>query len=183
MAEDMPSTAPRFQSTLPVRGATNAILKAQADVDKFQSTLPVRGATCRPPAPLPIPIVISIHAPRAGGDLHQACRCCNLHISIHAPRAGGDKDNGLLQDWQGISIHAPRAGGDVRSLCEPASPAISIHAPRAGGDGVWGARQGEGRRNFNPRPPCGGRRRRAVPPIDRAGIFQSTPPVRGATPP
>ena len=68
MAEDMPSTAPRFQSTLPVRGATNAILKAQADVDKFQSTLPVRGATEEAPEIKYAGFKISIHAPRAGSD-------------------------------------------------------------------------------------------------------------------
>ena len=56
-----------------------------------------------------------------------------------------------------ISIHAPRAGGDTdgRHYCAP--PKISIHAPRAGGDNSQIS-------------------------IRRAKIiFQSTPPVRGAT--
>ena len=36
-------------------------------------------------------VVISIHAPRAGGDLiHHFIVCCFALISIHAPRAGGD---------------------------------------------------------------------------------------------
>ena len=34
---------------------------------------------------------------------------------------------------------------------------ISIHAPRAGGDSVGGTKGG-GTKDFNPRPPCGGRR-------------------------
>ena len=57
----------KFQSTLPVRGATPLHGEFEWD-DAFQSTLPVRGATslgdilCRGRA------CISIHAPRAGSD-------------------------------------------------------------------------------------------------------------------
>ena len=58
-----------------------------------------------------------------------------------------------------ISIHAPRAGGDrFYDLTDMELIVISIHAPRAGGD------------SFD---------------TDVAailGVFQSTPPVRGATP-
>ena len=35
----------RFQSTLPLRGATNATTDAMIAILKFQSTLPLRGAT------------------------------------------------------------------------------------------------------------------------------------------
>ena len=34
--------------------------------------------------------------------------------------------------------------------------------------------------NFNPRPPCGGRHGVAIADV-YANVFQSTPPVRGAT--
>ena len=58
---------------------------------------------------------------------------------------------------------------------------ISIHAPRVGGDPVKPDDFCSYGQHFNPRPPCGGRHN------DRqdlaAGIiFQSTPPVWGATP-
>ena len=78
-----------------------------------------------------------------------------------------------------ISIHAPRAGGDafVRKL--DAQGNISIHAPRAGGDSAAGCSMPT-RRHFNPRPPCGGRRELHILEADEL-IFQSTPPVRGAT--
>ena len=39
----------RFQSTLPVRGATCGTSAAEMPGYRFQSTLPVRGATCRSP--------------------------------------------------------------------------------------------------------------------------------------
>ena len=62
----------------------------------------------------------------------------------------------IPQEWT-ISIHAPRAGGDYTAVVALEVLFISIHAPRAGGD------------NFVPTD------RRYV------FVFQSTPPVRGAT--
>ena len=125
---------------------------------------------------------ISIHAPREGGDgqiplqtqheiqfqstppvrgatTHHGLIHCVRRISIHAPREGGDDRVPVLPHiGPVISIHAPREGGDagfpVRSR---QTPDISIHAPREGGDIINTSRG------------------------IRAGIFQSTPPVRGAT--
>ena len=57
--------------------------------------------------------VISIHAPREGGDGDVWCKYhWDREISIHAPREGGDQDEqDNLEDFN-ISIHAPREGGD-----------------------------------------------------------------------
>ena len=103
--------------------------------------------------------MISIHAPRAGGDF-SATAVLLLHsfqstppvrgailpevyretmyclISIHAPRAGGDDLLPDVYDLLLISIHAPRAGGDraLFALGDAELKGISIHAPRAGGD-------------------------------------------------
>ena len=60
---------------------------------RFQSTLPVRGATwvvaahCRQ-------MLISIHAPRAGSDKTLSIFVMVRVISIHAPRAGSDAARG-----------------------------------------------------------------------------------------
>ncbi len=79
-----------------------------------------------------------------------------------------------------ISIHAPRAGSDAPLRIAPGSHSISIHAPRAGSDACW--RPGHSSAtNFNPRSPCG-ERRRSPPTRAIRSIFQSTLPVRGATP-
>ena len=59
---------------------------------------------------------------------------------------------------RGISIHAPHAG------CDSITDVIAFHAP-----------------NFNPRTPCGVRLKRALHPADPLP-FQSTHPMRGATP-
>ena len=58
--------------------------------------------------------------------------------------------------------------------------AISIHAPRAGRDAAEGGRAGW-ITNFNPRAPCGARQVTDVE-VESIAKFQSTRPVRGATP-
>ena len=104
--------------------------------------------------------MISIHAPRAGGDLvclHRIRRA--ISISIHATRAGGDSSHrangqpstdfnprhpcgGRLFNYfsclfcRKISIHATRAGGDLVSHELRNGDDISIHATRAGGDSI-----------------------------------------------
>ena len=67
----------RFQSTLPVRGATR-IVPACSSRSTFQSTLPVRGATARPDHGGQR-LQISIHAPRAGSDDDGLTFCCTLN--------------------------------------------------------------------------------------------------------
>ena len=74
--------APRVGSD--TRGPMISILFA-----RFQSTLPVWGAT---PSPIrgSLSAVISIHAPRVGSDGGQQEQRGVTHISIHAPRVGSD---------------------------------------------------------------------------------------------
>ena len=78
-----------FQSTPPARGATQATEMASVSAILFQSTPPARGAT-----PFRDPCVqlllISIHAPREGGDAMEMVKAMVASISIHAPREGGD---------------------------------------------------------------------------------------------
>ena len=59
-----------------------------------------------------------------------------------------------------ISIHAPRVGRDVdqSGLARVVHASISIHAPRVGRDFLW-LPQSLVWRYFNPRAPCGARRR------------------------
>ena len=103
-------------------------------VARFQSTLPMGGAT-KYARKSNSGTIISIHAPRGGSDptaytpyhgdtLFQSTlpvggateiqfdfRIVNF-ISIHAPRVGSDVPNRLVwQHWE-ISIHAPRGGSD-----------------------------------------------------------------------
>ena len=56
--------------------------------------------------------IISIHAPREGGDLDFLGTVLEIVISIHAPREGGDLVPVYGDVTSVISIHAPREGGD-----------------------------------------------------------------------
>ena len=211
-----------FQSTPPVRGATGSASRWQVNAD-ISIHAPRAGGDLKAITPT-LNARISIHAPRAGGDEFPMAVTKMRFISIHAPRAGGDSlltayssfrtyfnprppCGGRLRRKEtaeggeqfqstppvrgathfpstsdrhpAISIHAPRAGGDRRGrlrLQQP--PVISIHAPRAGGDECprYGGISGG---NFNPRPPCGGRRTRRAVLGSTPAKFQSTPPVRG----
>ena len=56
---------------------------------KFQSTLPLRGAT-KPQGDSPARIDISIHAPLTGSDQALTLQDIKNMISIHAPLTGSD---------------------------------------------------------------------------------------------
>ena len=62
--------------------------------------------------------LISIHAPREGGDKPEiVATLLEQRISIHAPREGGDHLLAFMVFmWYYISIHAPREGGDCHSM-------------------------------------------------------------------
>ena len=78
-----------------------------------------------------------------------------------------------------ISIHALREEGDLNVCFRDALRKISIHALREEGDQLWGRRT-RPLRDFYPRPPRGGRRRRARQ-CRCIYKFLSTPSARRAT--
>ena len=78
-----------FQSTPPARGATK-FHAGTSSKRKFQSTPPARGATFTKSRNCVLMSLISIHAPREGGDTIAGYYNYTLDISIHAPREGGD---------------------------------------------------------------------------------------------
>ena len=79
-------------------------------------------------------------------------------ISIHTPLAGSDRKTNMWYKYKVISIHTPLAGSDERIPSQ------------------W--RTG---RDFNPHSPCGERPQHLVSDL-RFLLFQSTLPLRGATP-
>ena len=125
-------------------------------------------------------------------------------ISIHAPRVGCDPDafNNRNSVWQFQSTHPVWGATRAAKTSSSISIIISIHAPRVGCDlvqvprtwgielfqsthPVWGATRPHfaccrSCRYFNPRTPCGVRRRGSLP-MQQLHLFQSTHPVWGAT--
>ncbi len=82
-------SAGRFQSTLPMKGATSYSRSQAYEQAMFQSTLPMKGATHdtwlgRTGGE------VSIHAPNEGSDYFCFQRLDQILVSIHAPNEGSD---------------------------------------------------------------------------------------------
>ena len=171
-------------------------------IEQFQSTRPVRGATMTIEQRVAV-LEISIHAPRAGRDgeggasggesedFNPRAPCGARLLAIMTllllsifqstrPVRGATRSAPADVISALISIHAPRAGRDFLLCNSVLADFISIHAPRAGRDSRPSSIV---LRNtyFNPRAPCGARRV-SWPRWACKTLFQSTRPVRGATP-
>ena len=149
-------SAPSFQSTRPVWGATydeevinlikNVSIHApRVGRDPFCHSTPNGTTSFNPRAPCGArhrlyrlrgrPVLVSIHAPRVGRDIMWSDFVRRLSVSIHAPRVGRD------QNWYGADY--------IRD--------VSIHAPRVGRDCCYSPSYSDSG-SFNPRAPCGARR-------------------------
>ena len=161
-----------------MQGAT-ATGKMYITLSTFQSTPPMQGAP-RLDRGIPDHAAVSIHAPYAGSDQETDPGVHGRTVSIHAPYAGSDTGWNVLDalnksfnprplcrerhcqydrgcERYNVSIHAPYAGSDGVRKVHSCGRSVSIHAPYAGSD------------------------RRFVF-LPRAGyLFQSTPPMQGAT--
>ena len=146
----------RFQSTLPMRGATNPV------------NLPRAGRT------------ISIHTPHAGSDDQQGYNTGQLpDFNPHSP-CGERRSISAFTYRDRISIHTPHAGSDVRGCQSVPGCQISIHTPHAGSDIVHLIPVFSSLRFQSTLPMRG-----ATRGDQRTGDclrFQSTLPMRGATP-
>ena len=102
--------------------------------------------------------MISIHAPREGGDIYNDLYLMPVVLFQSTPPARGATSDGNVHSaaWQFQST-PPARGATLMMIYTGMRIGISIHAPREGGDRTSAAWCLE---------------------ID---IFQSTPPARGAT--
>ena len=82
---------------------------------KFQSTLPLRGATCCGSLQIHVH-VISIHTPLAGSD-HLLCRGIRSEREFQStlPLRGATGSRSRRDHYEAISIHTPLAGSDPAS--------------------------------------------------------------------
>ena len=168
----------------------------------FQSTLPMRGATAVNRCPQ-LMVFISIHAPHAGSDTIDPDTPFTAEISIHAPHAGSDlhghfpdhvdddfnprspcgerrgSPGYLVRDYN-FNPRSPCGERQLNNAMRDLHTQISIHAPHAGSDTPTPSWE-SGTPYFNPRSPCGERQSPALWMTPQPG-FQSTLPMRGATP-
>ena len=139
----------------PMRGATFASFGNAWGTKEFQSTPPMRGATNAKKV-IQAGKLFQSTPPGWGGD--DACRVRGLaaDISIHAPRVGGDPGHARVSRVQhNFNPRPPCGGRHIIVNSADAVTEISIHAPRAGGDAALAGAPVPSR-HFNPRPPCGG---------------------------
>ena len=147
----------KFQSTLPLRGATSLFWTAiQAGLISIHA--PLAGSDCRTQTPIHRCYPISIHAPLAGSDFIAFDQFPELCISIHAPLAGSDCTLPPFCRLRLISIHAPLAGSD-RHLGHTGKRIFYFNPRSPCGERRSQTSQIVFRRiHFNPRSPCGERR-------------------------
>ena len=170
----------------------------------FQPTRPLRGATFQRLLEHWIS-AISTHAPLAGRDLSGTQ--ARPDLSNFNPRAPCGARR-ACSDWQFDRVcefqpTRPLRGATVITARRAATSMISTHAPLAGRDRPvladflahvddfnprapcgarrrWGSDPRHTGSHFNPRAPCGARRQ-ALPRLRRSLAFQPTRPLRGAT--
>ena len=173
---------PDYFNPRPPRGGRLHGLVYKLRLLAFQSTPPARGGD----VPLVVPeagfFLISIHAPREGGDVAAALLdILDRHFNPRPPRGG--RRLRCLRDklCKPLFQSTPPARGATTGFSRDKwLTLISIHAPREGGDPLGRYTTSTPQRNFNPRPPRGGRRWTETGGCTISG-FQSTPPARGAT--
>ena len=124
---------------------------------------------------------ISIHAPLAGRDEDDMVRYNTIEISIHAPLAGRD-DSGSLRTNNGALFQStrPLRGATARARRPGATAPISIHAPLAGRDLILP--KTAACRVISIHAPLAGRDEANAFAMANGLVFQSTHPLRGATP-
>ena len=141
----------------PPRGGRPTTWQPQQIVAPFLSTPPARGAT-RWQIYRPYSGMISIHAPREGGDGISGYDYTASGDFYPRPPRGGRLDHLVFYHLGKRFLSTPPARGATalwRQHCQ--LPGISIHAPREGGD-HGRRRRAQKAQHFYPRPPRGGRR-------------------------
>ena len=122
---------------------------------RFQSTLPMRGATWTM-MKMGNKARISIHAPHAGSDFSGTLIFPYWRFQSTLPMRGATSFASLAVSWSMISIHAPHAGSDVLEG-QPFQLGRNFNPRSPCGErrhGVAGYGTGG---DFNPRSPCGER--------------------------
>ena len=167
----------RFQSTPSVWRETADAEQDNGNSQNFNPLPPCGGRRTLSGFKFPFAI-ISIHSLRVEGDLGK-CRVTEmLSISIHSLRVEGDLMQSKTTAILKISIHSLRVEGDAARLDVPGRQSISIHSLRVEGDTHW-LNVRDGKTDFNPLPPCGGRHRIDMPTASMAGHFNPLPPCGG----
>ena len=126
--------------------------------------------------------IISIHAPREGGDFTAlSTNFVFLHFNPRPPRGGRRPTRSARSRFlPHFNPRPPRGGRRLRCLRDKLCKPLFQSTPPARGATSWRTIGNGELSHFNPRPPRGGRRWTETGGCTISG-FQSTPPARGAT--
>ena len=172
-------TFPAFQSTRPIRGATDHVRLIQT-VILFQSTRPIRGATQIRTGNSQVQINFNPRAPYGARHKTRHRVTGNITFQSTRPIRGATLIRHVNLIERAISIHAPHTGRDVSGLMYTDSGTISIHAPHTGRDPFCGTAKTL-HVAFQSTRPIRGATYLAYSASVRVPPFQSTRPIRGAT--
>ena len=158
-----------------MRGATFWRSISLCSKEKFQSTLPMRGATLFHPSGCDAKKDFNPHSPCGERQRRGNVPRLLQMISIHTPHAGSDGIGRYVWVNDVISIHTPHAGSD---FCRHDQIVflrhISIHTPHAGSDHTT-QRKMASHSHFNPHSPCGERRQQILNYLALLDISIHTP--------
>ncbi len=119
--------------------------------------------------------------PLRGATCMEACMYGSMIISIHAPLAGSDVCVCVNDTQHTVFQSTPPLRGATGSVSQRSRVCSHFNPrPPCGERRRPSSRSTRSRRYFNPRPPCGERRLPSLLCFS-ASSFQSTPPLRGAT--
>ena len=192
----------KFQSTLPLRGATIATdrchcsrkyfnphspcgerpaetIRRQAIALQFQSTLPLRGATSLRSG-RPSPNYFNPHSPCGERPTPPCTASMTSNFNPHSPCGERPRRSSGVRRSAWISIHTPLAGSDVPHAhggkdTVPFQSTLPLRGATSTPRGSnWETKY------FNPHSPCG-ERQTARKRWNIKEKFQSTLPLRGAT--
>ena len=172
-APEAPPRPNRFNPRPPCGGRQDRVPAVEASDAAFQSTPPVRRAT-RARGQRRQQRRVSIHAPRAEGDPTSTCRSRGGRRFNPRPPCGGRLFRGRMSDYYGVFQSTP----PVRRATSRSQRRHLPHKQFQSTPPVRRATRhhpesgGADSPGFNPRPPCGGRPR-AYPSPGRPGLIVS----------
>ena len=126
----------RFQSTLPVRGATRQLARRPDLGGNFNPRSPCGERQRFSPAPCGASGYFNPRSPCGERRLYAESRLAEYKFQSTLPVRGATAASIFASNIPSISIHAPRAGSDDKEYKDALKEIISIHAPRAGSDNM-----------------------------------------------
>ena len=147
----------KFQSTPSVGRATLIVAVLLTFLFIFQST-PSVGRATRKPSRIGNQSFISIHALRGEGDIQAPTAKIAIPIFQSTPSVGRATFIVIVRKCLLLFQSTPSVGRATKTLIsDPSRLSISIHALRGEGDPNRYKFETNDNKNFNPRPPWGGR--------------------------